>query len=121
MGDIDVEAQETVAVPVTWNDADRDAGIDWWIANAVFWHEQCLEAWRFRDANAAEVARLRSVVAGIEALAAEAIGLIGDGHGTHWDSTMRYGAGCEMCKQKRDERERLQRRLRSVLSDTKER
>ena len=36
MGDIDVEAQETVAVPVTWNDADRDAGIDWWIANAVF-------------------------------------------------------------------------------------
>lgn len=39
----------TVSVPVTWNDADRDAGIDWWIANATYWHDQAHDAWRFRD------------------------------------------------------------------------
>lgn len=54
-----VQAQDpaaTVEIPVTWNDADRDAGIDWWIANATYWHEQAHERWRNRD-EAADLQR----------------------------------------------------------------
>lgn len=46
----------TVTIPVTWNNADRDAGLDWWIATATFWHEQAHERWRNRD-EAADLQR----------------------------------------------------------------
>lgn len=45
-----------VTVPVEWNDADRDAGIDWWIANATYWYEQAQQNYRQRD-HAADLQR----------------------------------------------------------------
>ena len=54
----------------------------------------------------ARVAELEATVAKVRALAREAAEAIVSGH-SHWDSTMRYGAGCDTCQSQRDERDRL--------------
>ena len=58
MSTVENAGPQNVIVPVTWNDADREAGVDHWIATASFWHKAATEAWRNLDSARADVTRL---------------------------------------------------------------
>lgn len=52
----------------------------------------------------------------VHGICEEAISEIGDGHSSHWDPTMRHGAGCETCHQQSTRRTQLRLALTTALA-----